>query len=188
MVYSSSPWKVVGIALLGTLTSVQTIRAQAGVVLTGAGPINRSMGGAATAAPISAGGALYWNPASIAGLPCSEAEFGLELLWPHTTLASSVPANALGLGAPPVAFAGATNSDSGVFPLPTIGLVYRGVESPWTVGVGVLTVGGFGVNYPASTTNPILQAPPLQGLGVGPLNSQLYVTQLVPTAAYQLND
>jgi long-chain fatty acid transport protein len=49
-------------------------------------------------------------------------------------------------------------------------------------------VGGFGVNYPASISNPILQAPPLIGLGVGPLYSNLQVLQLVPTAAYQLTD
>lgn len=188
MSYRASFWEMVGVALLATFVAAGVSCAQEGVVLTGAGPINRSMGGAATAAPISASGALYWNPASISGLRQTEMEFGLELLWPHTTLTSSVPANALGLGAPPVAFAGSTNSDSGIFPLPTMGLVYRCGDSPWTLGVGVLTVGGFGVNYPSSTTNPILQAPPLQGLGVGPLHTQLFVTQLVPTAAYQLTD
>lgn len=178
----------VGVLMFTTVLGVQATMAQEGIVLTGVGPINRSMGGAATAAPIDASGALYWNPASITGLPSSEVEFGLEFLWPQTTLASSVPANALGAGAPPIAFAGSTNSDTGVFPLPTLGLVYRPEDSPWALGFGVLTVGGFGVNYPASTTNPFLQAPPLQGLGVGPLYTQLVMMQIVPTVAYQLSD
>ncbi|MDA1052767.1 MAG: hypothetical protein O3C40_20120, partial [Planctomycetota bacterium] len=39
-----------------------------GVFLTGVGAVNRSMGGAATAAPIDAMGALHWNPATISGL------------------------------------------------------------------------------------------------------------------------
>ena len=43
-------------------------RAEIGFILTGVGPVNRSMGGASTAAPIDATGALYWNPASISGL------------------------------------------------------------------------------------------------------------------------
>src|SRR5437588_8369376 len=86
-------------------------RAQ-GIILSGAGPVNRSMGGASTAAPLDATGALYWNPASITGLDRSEMAFGLELLFPHTTLSSSVPANALGLGLPPTSVAGSTNSDT----------------------------------------------------------------------------
>jgi long-chain fatty acid transport protein len=162
--------------------------AQEGIVLSGAGAVNRSMGGASTAAPIDASGAIYWNPASITGLNRSETAFGLELLFPHTTLSSRVPANALGPGLPPTAVAGSDQSNSGVFPLPTFGFVYRIEESPWTLGLGVLTVGGFGVNYPGSTTNPILQAPPLTGLGVGPVYSELLVMQVVPTAAFQLSE
>ena len=50
------------------------LRAQ-GIALSGVGPVNRSMGGAATAAPIDAAGALMWNPASISGL-CIRSRFG----------------------------------------------------------------------------------------------------------------
>jgi long-chain fatty acid transport protein len=61
-------------------------------------------------------------------------------------------------------------------------------ESPWTLGLGVFVVGGFGINYPGSLTNPILQAPPLAGVGVGPLFTELTVTQVVPTVSLQLTD
>ena len=54
----------VGVLLAGH----EAARAQFGVVLSGAGPENRSMGGASTAAPIDPSGALYWNPAAITGL------------------------------------------------------------------------------------------------------------------------
>jgi hypothetical protein len=39
--------------------------AQFGATLTGVGPINRSMGGASTAAPLDTLGAFMWNPATI---------------------------------------------------------------------------------------------------------------------------
>ena len=51
-------------------------RAQFGMAVSGVGPINRSMGGAAVAAPIDSAGAIYWNPATISGLGRSEMEFG----------------------------------------------------------------------------------------------------------------
>src|ERR1700724_1691834 len=95
-------WMLLGGAIATNLVSSPLCTAQEGIVLTGAGAVNRSMGGAATAAPIDATGALYWNPASITGLKRSEMEFGMELLFPHTTLSSSVPAGALGPFGPPV--------------------------------------------------------------------------------------
>ena len=52
--------------LFMTLGSVPA-RAQFGLALSGVGPINRSMGGAAVAAPIDAAGAFFWNPATISG-------------------------------------------------------------------------------------------------------------------------
>jgi long-chain fatty acid transport protein len=180
--------KIAAVTVFAILVSARAGMAQEGIVLTGVGAINRSMGGASTAAPIDASGAIYWNPASISGLPRNEMEFGLELLAPQTTLHSTVPANALGLGIPPATLSGFNEGDNGVYPLPSFGLVYRPEESPWTFGLGVFEVGGFAVNYPASPVNPILQPPPLQGLGVGPLFAELQVFQVVPTVAYQLSD
>src|SRR5262249_40949568 len=81
-------------------------------------------------------------------------------------------------------FSGSTSSDPGIFPIPTLGLVYHLDGTPWTVGIGVLGVGGQGVNYPASTTNPIL-APPAAG-GLGPLYSKLEVLELTPVVSCQL--
>ncbi|MBY0528339.1 MAG: outer membrane protein transport protein [Gemmataceae bacterium] len=176
------------LALIAGLLTASASHAQQGIVLSGVGPINRSMAGAATAAPIDACGALNWNPASIAGLERSELEFGLELLYPTTRLSSNVPANALGAGIPPTGFADTSTSDGGIYPLPTIGLVYQPEDSRWSLGLGIFAVGGFGVNYAASATNPFLQAPPPLGLGVGPLYTELQVMQVAPTAAYWLTD
>jgi long-chain fatty acid transport protein len=161
---------------------------QAGLVLTGAGPVNRSMGGAATAAPIDATGALYWNPATTTALPGSSIDFGVELLLPHTTLSSSLPANSLGLGIPPIGLSGSDRSDAGAFALPSMAVVYRPEDSLFTFGLGIFPVGGFGVNYAASTTNPILTPQPPVGLGFGALYAQLAVLQVAPTVAVQLTD
>lgn len=163
-------------------------RGQQGVIVGGAGPINRSMGGASTAAPLDSLGALYWNPATISGLPASELAFGAELLFPQANLSSAVPANALGPGVPPVSLAGTTPSGGGVATLPSIGLVYQVPDSAWTFGLGIFVPAGYSGNYAGSTTNPILTPPPPAGLGFGPIFATYEVLQVVPTAAVQITD
>ena len=79
-----------------------------GIALSGVGPVNRAMGGAATALPIDAMGAIHWNPASIGGLENSEVAFGMELLLPTETLSSSVAPDAYGAGIPATFLAGST--------------------------------------------------------------------------------
>src|SRR6516225_3588816 len=87
-----------GLALVVTVLAVSAApaRAQFGLAVSGVGPINRSMGGASTAAPLDSAGALYWNSATIGALPSSEMEFGTGFVIPRTTLSSVVPADALG--------------------------------------------------------------------------------------------
>ena len=180
-----------GLAALATFLGpwVVPARAQSGIALSGVGPINRSMGGAATAAPIDSGGALFWNPATIGSLPQgNEIAFGVGLLIPRTTLTSAVPAGAFGTGLPASNMRGTTGGNNGVFLLPMISLVYGPKDSPWTFGIGVFEIGGFGVNYPVSTKNPILNAGAPFGKGVGPLYTQLQLFQFSPTAALKLTD
>ena len=161
---------------------------QIGPLFTGAGPVNRSMGGASVAAPIDASGALFWNPATTSGLPSSSMDFGVELLYPQTHVSSSLPANAFGPGVPGGAVSGSNRGDDGIFALPTMALVYRPTDSDFTYGLGVFTLGGFGVNYPSSATNPILTPQPPNGLGLGSVYSELQLLQLVPTVSAQLTD
>src|SRR5262245_38282761 len=99
-------WSLKSAALVVLALAAPPAQAQIGILFTGAGPVNRSMGGASTAAPLDASGALYWNPASISGLAGSSIDFGVELLYPQTRLASSVPASAFGPGIPPVLVSG----------------------------------------------------------------------------------
>lgn len=79
------------LAVLVTLAASDRVSAQYGPLLTGSGPVNRSMGGVATAAPLSPSGAVYWNPATLTGFDRSQADFGLEYLLLDTRLASQYP-------------------------------------------------------------------------------------------------
>ena len=180
------------LGLIAVLSYGNYASAQFGAQMTGVGAINRSMGGASTAAPLDTLGAFLWNPATISALPNS-ADMSVELLMPHSKLSSSVAANAFGAGTPSVGLSGSDNSNSGVFPLPDMGIVYQpdlmlpfGLEEmPISLGLGVLTAGGFGSNFPGSSTNPILSAPPL---GVGPIFAQYVLTQIVPTISIQATE
>jgi long-chain fatty acid transport protein len=172
---------------LGVALSARQAIAQ-GVALPAAGAINQSMGGAAVAAPLDAMGALYWNPAGISGLECSEMSFGLGLLLPTTDLSSSLAAGSLAQGFPPIGLQGSNRSNAGVCPLPTAAYVQKLEDSDLTFGVGMFGIGGFSTNYPASASNPLLMPPPPNGLGVGHIYAHLEILQVVPTVAYQLTD
>jgi long-chain fatty acid transport protein len=136
------------------------------------------MGGAATAAPIDAAGAIMWNPASITGLSTSEVDIGLELLLPTEKLSSSIPAFGL---------QGSTSGEPGVTPIPEIALVHKCTDSCWAWGVGVGGIAGFQTNYPSSLTNPVLTPQPPNGIGLGRLSSLAEYFQVVPTVAYALS-
>jgi long-chain fatty acid transport protein len=163
-------------------------RAQHGIVLSGGGAVNRSMGGTATAAPLDSLGALFWNPATLSALPQSEMSFNLEALMAYPELSSSVAASTFAPGVPPVPLSGTTRSDSAACVLPNFGLAHHLEDSPLTLGLGLLTVGGFNSNYPASVTNPILTPQAPRGIGLGNISAELEVYQITPTASLQLGD
>lgn len=177
----------VGIALVLALSFQNVASAQFGAMLTGVGPINRSMGGAATAAPLDTLGAFQWNPATISSLQNS-TDFGLELLVPHSTLSSTVNANSFGAGVPPITMSGTNKSTATTFPLPEFGVIYRPQDSVITYGVGLLAVGGFSTNFPGSTSNPLLTPPAPNGLGLGPVYTQYQLMQILPTMSVQVTD
>lgn len=152
--------------------------AQFGPVMSAIGPINRSMGGTATGAPVSASGAIMWNPATLSKLSSNELDVGGELIIPHTEVFSQIPI---------LDAEGTTQNENAVFAVPTIALSYRPEESPFTFGMGAYAIAGFGLNYAGSTTNPI-QAPPPAGLGFGPIFSQYQVMQIAPALVYDVTD
>lgn len=152
------------------------VAAQAqGIYLPTSGAVNRSMGGASTAAPVDAVGALYWNPATISGLNESELGFGMDMLFVDLDLGSSIG----GVGS------GSSESDSSVTPIPAIGWVQK-LNETTTMGLGLGAVAGFSTNFPASLTSPI-QAPQTLG-GFGRISSAAEFLQVTPVLSLQLTE
>ena len=164
------------VLILTALSPTSQLHAQ-GIALTGVGPVNRSFGGAGTAAPLDAIGALHWNPGSISALPCNEIGFGTELLSASIRLSSNFP----GIGA------GSTNGDAGWAAIPSIGWVHHLDGTPMTIGLGVYGIAGFKNNMPFDAANPVLSnAGPFAG--IGPAFGSAEILQIAPTLSYQLTD
>ena len=160
------------LALLAVLASALVSTASAfgqGLVLPGAGAVNRSMAGASTASAIDAAGAGYWNPATIRSLPHNEVMFGAELIYADTNLSSSVGAAA-----------GRNFSDSGLPALPTIAFVHHAETMPVTFSMGIYALLGGGVNFPQVPTNPVLSR--------APIYASASALGIQPSAAVQVSD
>jgi long-chain fatty acid transport protein len=156
------------------------VSAQA-LYLPGGGAAHLSMGGASTATPVDAIGALYWNPAAIGRLGRSEVAIGAAFLFPDISLESTAP-GPFGLRT------GRTNSDSGVVPASSLGVVYQPDDSRLTYGLGMNTLAVGGVNYPGDASNPILAGIGPLGNVQGPIAASMMILQITPTAAYKVTD
>src|SRR5262245_14685403 len=84
-----------------------------GIVAPGAGPILRSFGGTAIAAPLDGVGALYWNPATMSFLD-RRIDIGAEAFWKNQSVESTIPPNLLGPGKPATSITGKTKSTDGM--------------------------------------------------------------------------
>jgi long-chain fatty acid transport protein len=177
-------WKLISGLAVTLATRFATAQ---GIVAPGVGPVNQSMGGAATAAPIDTIGALHWNPATISDFQHSQFDLGLQLAITDAQLSSRLPAGSIAAGLPPITLLGSDDSDSGVSTLPAIGVIYK-PEGRMTYGFGLYAIGGLFTNFPASTANPILTPQPPVGFGAGSVYSNLELVQMAPTLALKLND
>ena len=167
--------------VLAVFTAVQSACFAQGLFITATGPVNRSIGGAGTAAPLDSLGAIFWNPASITGLKQSELSVGLAGVLPNIDTSSSITGLA----------AGSTSADPGVTPLVNFGWVHRPEDSDVTFGIGVFSAGGFRTNFPGSLTNPVF-LPQSNAVGVpgglGSVFTEASFIQFVPTVALQVTD
>ena len=155
--------------ILACSYSYQAAHAQ-GIMLRSSGAVNAAVGGTATAMPLDACGALYWNPAAISALPQNEMTFGLELIQAESRVKSSVPG-----------LSGSTKGESGVVPAPSMGLVWsKNRQSPYTFGLGMGAVGGAASLYPHDTSNPALMS---HGR-----SASVIILQVTPTASVQLTE
>lgn len=151
-----------------------------GLALNGVGPVNQSMGGAGVAAPLDVVGAIHWNPAALSGLQQPEVAFGATLALTSQQVTSEIEF--------PFALSGSTRGEPGASPIPYAALAYRDADSAITYGIGILGVGGFRSNYPASQSNPVLTPQPPLGVGVGAIASEAEILQFVPTVSYAVTE
>lgn len=164
--------RLVGILLGGGLLLAPARPAEAtdGHFLHGVGAINAAMGGAGVAAPLSLLGTFYLNPAGLMAFDGTRVEFGFELFKPDRSVNSTAGPNS-----------GATDSKSDWTPIPAMAWTTKLRSDRVVVGVAGLGVGGFGVDYPASTTNPILAPQPN---GFGQVFSNYQFLKIVPAIAF----
>jgi long-chain fatty acid transport protein len=181
-------WLLAAVGTLAIAILPPAVRGQ-GIVTPGAGPINRGMAGASTAAPVDFG-STYWNPANLSGLERSEFLLGSELVIPSTHFTANLPAGAINGQFPPENRFGTARSDSGVAPLLATGVAFRlDDDSPWTFGLGVFSFVGGSVNYAANPSVPVLtpRLPP-RFLGVGPIYGAASLLAVQPMASYRVGE
>ncbi|TWU49851.1 OmpP1/FadL family transporter [Rubripirellula reticaptiva] len=168
---------LMALAILFVVTTFNTISSKAlaqGAIVSAGGPVHRGMGGASTAAPISALGALYWNPATISGLEHSELEVGVDVLSTDHRVTSSFGGSS-----------GETVADPGTFPVPNFAWVHRLEDSRFTLGLGVNAVAGFKTNLQADPTNPVLAPQPF---GLGRVSSEATFLQISPVLSMAVSE
>ena len=116
-------------AIAFALLAAPDVSAQ-GLYLPGGGAAHLSMGGASTATPVDAIGALYWNPAAIGRLGHSEAAIGGAFLFPDIHLDSG-PASLM--PGRPAATAGRASR-------PTSASCISPTRAGWSYGLGLNTL------------------------------------------------
>ncbi len=162
--------------LLIPLTAVLTValpaslRATDGHFLHGVGAVNSALGGTAVASNTSLLGSFFVNPAGLASYAGTNVEMGFELMKPERTVESSY-----------YTMHGSTTSGSEFTPIPAFGFTTQ-LSDKVVVGLAGLGIGGFGVNYAADPSNPILMPRPN---GFGQVYSNFGLMKIVPAIAWK---
>ncbi len=150
-----------------------TARATDGHFLHGVGAVNSALGGISVASNASLLGSFYSNPAGIASFDGTNLEMGFELLKPERSVTSSFGP-----------FTGTTKSASEFTPIPAFGFS-TSLNDKVVIGLSGLGIGGFGVNYAADPTNPILSPRPN---GFGQVYSNFGLLKISPAIAWKAGD
>lgn len=181
-------FKLALVAFAGTLAQVPVVLATDGHFLHGVGTVNQSMGGAGTAAILDPLGMVKWNPAGSTQFEGTQIELNFEFFMPDRRIASDVSAGAFGPGFPPVDLSGSTDSESNPSFMPSIAIVHRSADSDFAFHGGMLSVAGFGVEYPMDPSNPVVTPQPPNGMGFGAIKSNLGMMLFPVGMSYQAND
>jgi len=163
--------------------------AQMGHVMSGVGALDQSMSGAGSVAmPLDGLSGLYANPATITHFYGWNFDFSLQVLKPNGALSSSVQENAFGPSFPNTSISGSTESTAGPFPIPALALTFVPEKTKWAFGFSAYGVGGFGVDYVMTPTNPITTPQAPNGFGFGGIPSEFQLLQIAPSVAYRITN
>jgi len=149
-----------------------------GHTLHGVGAVNSAMGGAGVALPIDTIGGLLLNPALATQMDGSHFAFSAEYNQAKNSVSSSVVT-------PFGTFSGRTNDAGDRAVIPAFGFTHHTPGSNFAYGVGFLGLAGFGTDYPASTTNPLLSPQPN---GFGRVYSSYSLLKIPTVLAWKLSD
>lgn len=174
-----SPAAALAAAAVVSFAAAPAALAGNGHFIHAAGAVHSALGGVGTALPAAGTlGALYVNPALLAAAPEGHSfELGVELVDSQPEVESSV-------ATPFGTFSGRTEDDGDLAMIPSFAWS-RGTRGGTRAafGMGVLSLAGFGTEYPQDPTNPIL-APQPQGFGA--LYSSYRYVKLPFAAAWQV--
>ncbi len=164
------------LALVGLfLVRPSEVSATNGHFLHGVGAVNAAMGGTGVAGAKDVLGAMNLNPAGLMAFQGSRVDLSFELFQADRTLSSD--AGPFG--------AGSTRSKKSYVPVPAFGWSNMLDGGKVVLALGGLGIGGFGVDYPASTSNPILAPRPF---GFGQVYSNFQLMKIAPSIAYAASD
>ena len=167
-----SHWSKAFVAI-AILVAPQAARATNGHLLHGVGAVNSAVGGIGIASNASLLGAFFSNPAGLASFDGTSIEMGFELMRPERTVSSTFGP-----------MSGSTTSDADFTPIPAFGFSTK-LSNGVVIGLAGLGIGGFGVNYAADPTNPILMPRPN---GFGQVYSNFQLLKISPALAWNAND
>lgn len=156
-----------------TLALAAPAGATDGHLLHGVGAVNSALGGVAMASNASLLGSFFTNPAGLASFDGTNLEMGFELLRPERTVASSFGP-----------MSGSTTSSTDWTPIPAFGFSTK-LSNGVVIGLAGLGIGGFGVNYAADPTNPILMPRPN---GFGNVYSNYQLMKISPAVAWNVGE
>lgn len=172
--------------LVGSAFFAEGASATDGHLLHGVGAINSAMGGVGVAMPRDVLGAAFTNPAGLMAFrEGSRADFSFEMFKPTMSVSSAFPPEMGG-------FSGSTDGVTEWTPIPALGWSTP-VGERAVVGLSGLGIGGFGVNYAASSVstqgvpaNPVLAPTPFGGFGQ--IYSNFQLMKISPALAFEASE
>jgi long-chain fatty acid transport protein len=161
-----------------TFFTAPAAHATDGHFLHAVGAVSSAMGGVGIAYPNSLLSTYYLNPAGLAKFDTTQIEFGFELFKADRTVSSGITfPNGF-------EFRGQTRSKSEYVPIPAMAFSIP-VSDKVVIGLGGLGIGGFGVDYAADPTNPILLPQPF---GFGQVFSNYSLLKFTPSVAWKITE